>query len=93
MNCNCGSQRIATVNAKCNDMFSIEIEDCEEGKSTGLGKVEHQGYVPRDLGIGGGDFIKFSYCLDCGQIQPNSKVSFPAPESELEELGDEKRNI
>jgi hypothetical protein len=66
-------------------MFFIEIEDCEEGKSTGNGKVEHHGYVPRDIGIGGGDYLKMSYCLDCGQIQGE----FPLENTELETMGDE----
>lgn len=30
---------------------------------------QYEGYVPNDIGIGGGDYIEFSYCLDCGQIQ------------------------
>jgi hypothetical protein len=29
----------------------------------------HDGYVPSKMGIGGGDYMEFSYCLDCGQIQ------------------------
>jgi hypothetical protein len=27
------------------------------------------GYVPSGVGVGGGDYLKFDYCLDCGQIQ------------------------
>jgi hypothetical protein len=38
-------------------------------------------YVPRDLGIGGGDDVQFDYCLDCGQIQD----SFPLPTARMEE--------
>ena len=38
------------------------------------------GYVPRDLGIGGGDDVQFDYCLDCGQIQGK----FPLPRTALE---------
>jgi len=26
-------------------------------------------YVPGDLGIGGGDYISFSFCRSCGKIQ------------------------
>ena len=37
-------------------------------------------YVPRDLGIGGGDDVHFDYCLDCGQIQGK----FPLLPAELE---------
>jgi hypothetical protein len=31
--------------------------------------VYHDGYVPRALGIGGGDYIEFEVCLNCGQMQ------------------------
>ena len=33
------------------------------------GEREYSGYVPDNLGIGYNNDIKFSYCLDCGQIQ------------------------
>jgi hypothetical protein len=89
MKCKCGSERIANINVKCNDAFFIEIEDCEEGKSTGNGQVEYHGYVPRDLGIGGGDYVKLSYCLDCGQIQGDH---FPLENTELEAMGDDYEN-
>lgn len=69
MNCKCGSTRIATVNAKCSDMCNVEI-----------GSVEHNDYVPVDLGIGGGDYIRMKYCLDCGQMQG----SFPLERSNIE---------
>lgn len=26
-------------------------------------------YVPSDLNIGGGDYLSFDVCLDCGQMQ------------------------
>ena len=41
---------------------------------------EHIGYVPRDMGIGGGDYIKAALCLDCGQVQG----VFPLQLTELE---------
>ncbi len=48
MNCDkCQSQRVACINAKCGDLFNVE-----------LGINELQDYVPKDLGIGGGDYIK-----------------------------------
>ena len=28
--------------------------------------AERADYVPRDIGIGGGDFVKISICLECG---------------------------
>jgi hypothetical protein len=31
--------------------------------------LEMDGYAPRGLGIGGGDYIEFGFCADCGTIQ------------------------
>jgi hypothetical protein len=33
------------------------------------GDYSTDGYVPSGLGIGGGDYIDFKLCLNCGQIQ------------------------
>jgi len=65
----CESERVAEVGGKCSDMFSAE-----------LGDSSHQGYVPDDLGIGGGDYLEFSFCLDCGQLQGK----FPLPPAAIE---------
>jgi hypothetical protein len=51
-----------------------------------IGNNDHDGYVPNDLGIGGGDYIQFSYCMDCGKIQG----SFPLPPSKLEIVSSEE---
>ena len=65
MSCDsCGSERILSVNAKCSDMFTAE-----------LNMNNYEGYVPYDLGIGGGDYIEFDLCLKCGKIQGH----FPLP--------------
>lgn len=41
----------------------------------------YNGYVPDDIGIGEyGDYMRFTYCLDCGQIQGK----FPLPPAECE---------
>ena len=69
MTCKCGSERIATINAKCSDLCFISL--------SGAAK---DGYVPDDMGIGGGDYVEFSYCLDCGQIQGK----FPLDKTDLE---------
>ena len=58
-NCNCS--RLIDLNAKCNDLCFINIDN----------KYEHEGYVPSGLNIGSGDYIKFKYCIDCGKIQGN----------------------
>ncbi len=67
----CGSGRVAEVSAKCKDMFAWKSNI-----------TEYEGYVhtPGDE-LGGGDYIEFKYCLECGQIQD----SFPV----LSEWGDE----
>jgi len=57
--CKCGSDRIISVNAKCSDCCSIQLPSGEE--------VE--GYIPGDLNIGGGDYVEFEFCMDCGLIQ------------------------
>ena len=71
LNCQrCGGLRLARILAHCSDMCSIDL----------AGKHTH-GYVPRDLGIGGGDDVHMLYCLDCGQIQGK----FPVPPTAIEE--------
>lgn len=80
MSCgNCNSERVADVSGKCNDLCDVS-----------LGEAYDSHYVPTDMGIGGGDYIRFNYCLDCGHIQGE----WPLPTTELEapdedEEGDE----
>jgi hypothetical protein len=66
----CGSSRLASVLAHCSDLCSID-----------LAGRPHHGYVPQDLGIGGGDDVQMTYCLDCGQI----RGAFPLPPTNLEQ--------
>jgi len=72
---NCDSVRIAYVDGKCSDCCGIGMR--EHGD-----QVE---YAPHDMGIGGGDYISFAYCLDCGRIQG----TFPLPKTEIEGAKDE----
>jgi len=59
MSCqNCGSKKLASITGK--------TSDCNNGYIEG---VDFDGYVPDDIGIGGGDYIEFEWCLECGQIQ------------------------
>lgn len=59
--CNtCKSIRSARVSAKCSDLCNMSVQESD---------VVHDGYVPSKMGIGGGDYVEFSYCLDCGQMQ------------------------
>jgi len=68
--CKCGSSRLITVQAHCSDCFNAHQQDTE---------TEHQGYVPEGLGIGRGDDVEMTYCLDCGQIQDWEKQPGLAP--------------
>lgn len=39
-------------------------------------EIDKCGYAPRDLGLGGGDYIRVWFCLDCGVIRgPNFPIS------------------
>ena len=55
----CSSVRDANIGGKCSDMCGYSVGDGDA----------LDGYVPGDMGIGGGDYIEFDFCLDCGQIQ------------------------
>lgn len=54
----CNSELIVTVLGHCVDRFHAELKG-----------MEYEGYVPHQLGIGGGDDIEMAYCTECGQIQ------------------------
>jgi len=66
----CKSDRVLDVGAKCSDCCGISSHNSE-----------HEGYVPKGIGIGGGDYVEFSYCLECGQIQG----TFPIAKEMVEE--------
>jgi hypothetical protein len=57
------------ASGKCSDLFSCSIGD-----------NEYHGYVLGDMGIGGGDYVSFYLCLDCGQLQGH----FPKSLTEME---------
>jgi hypothetical protein len=65
-----------SFSAKCSDCFGYDISD-EKGNIV----KEDSGYVPHDLGIGGGDYIQMDIDLATGQIL-NWK---PITEIEVEE--------
>jgi hypothetical protein len=68
----CESTRVASISGKCSDFCFTRIGD-----------KEHDGYAPQDMGLKNdyGDYVAFSWCLDCGQIQ----AKFPVPRCELED--------
>lgn len=61
---NCSHTNTFSVSAKCSDCCTITHPD---------GTMTH-GYVPRDLGIGGGDYAKLTICIDCAAV-----VNLPLP--------------
>jgi len=67
----CNNHRVAIVTGKTSDRCFIRIANEDR---------VNQGYPPIDMGIGGGDYISFHYCLECGQIQGK----FPLPKTMLE---------
>lgn len=70
MNCQkCNSSRVVMVSAKCSDLCVVKISN-----------QTHNGYVPHDMGIGGGDYVEIDLCLDCGHVQGE----WPVPDTELE---------
>jgi hypothetical protein len=75
MSCSCPNQRIAYVCGKTSDCCNISVNG-----------LKSNDYVPHDMNIGGGDYLKFGYCLDCGQIQGR----WPLPITKLETSGDDE---
>lgn len=65
----CENARMAVICGKTSDRCFASV-----------GERESDGYVPSDMGIGGGDYIDFMYCLNCGKIKGN----WPRPKCELE---------
>jgi len=62
-NC-CDDPKIALINAKCEDQFMLRTKD-----------IKYDGYVPYNLGLGGGEHLQFSVCLSCGKLE-----NFDAPD-------------
>ena len=60
----CKSERVSNICSKSSDLNGGEIDG-----------AAFEGYVPEHSGIGGGDYVEFSWCMDCGQIQGDFPVS------------------
>jgi hypothetical protein len=48
---------IISISAKCGDLFNLSVGD-----------FEYNDYVPKGMGIGGGDYIKLDIDLETGKI-------------------------
>lgn len=78
MSCkNCNSNRIMYINGKCSDLCTVNVPHLNK---------EHDGYAPNIPQVCDGDYIEFSFCLDCGMIQNFAPIG---DELLLEELYDE----
>jgi len=64
--------RTLTIKAKCVDRCHIDFVDTEKQITN-----ESDGYVPRNIGIGGGDYIKLIIDVETGQI-----LNWLVPENE-----------
>lgn len=62
----CGSERILEVDGKTADSCSQQF-----------GGSERNDYVTPNLNIGGGDYLRFAVCLECGQMQGEWPVENP----------------
>jgi hypothetical protein len=63
----CGSERVLSVSGKCADQCSARFKEA----------VRHD-YAPYVTGVCGGDHVKLTICLECGQAQ--GKWPQPDPE-------------
>jgi hypothetical protein len=54
----CNSENTASICGKSSDLNGGYIRG-----------EKFDGYVPEDIGVGGGDYIELNWCIDCGQIQ------------------------
>lgn len=68
----CKSKRIANVFGKC-ITCNVVIDGTIQSK------------IPLDMNIGGGDYISFEYCLDCGKIHGD----FPLDTTSIESWDDD----
>lgn len=57
-----------------NDVISVSAKTDDRFCMNGDGVTSYHGYVPYDLGIGGGDYMTFKFCPQCGQIQGDWEV-------------------
>lgn len=53
----CSSERIVHCGGNVSDMFNMTAYEVYEG------------YVPRGLNLGSGDYIELKVCFDCGTLQ------------------------
>lgn len=72
----CDSNQLSSICAKCSDLCFVVDNDSN---------YEHDGYVPMERAIGGGDYVELTFCRACGQIQNKFPIP-PLVEKDDEEL-------
>lgn len=73
-----------SIMAHCRDTFSLMCEDPP---------IDYDGYVPGNIGIGGGDDVELEIDLETGQILNWNSVSKKQLLESLEEAGYEPANV
>jgi len=59
----CGAARVLDVVVKCSDAAMLRMNG-----------ISHDGYMPHNLGLGGGDYLEFAVCLECARLQRTGPV-------------------
>lgn len=67
MSCtSCNSNRLIDVSSKASDLHYVSVPHLD---------LESDGYFPSVPGIGAGDYVELTACLDCGKIQGQFPIS------------------
>ena len=74
---NCSGEKLMSVSGKCSDLSFASVEHLS---------LEHDGYVLSNLNFGGGDYIDFEFCLECGHMQG----TWPLGDDEVKDSFNEK---
>ena len=64
----CDSDQIVSIGAKCSDMCNVKWPS---------GKEVYDEGAPCEINIGGGDYVEFEMCLECGKVQGTFPVAEP----------------
>ena len=54
----CNGENILSIGGKTGDLCSGELQG-----------IDFEGGVPEGFNLGGGDYLQFKLCIDCGQVQ------------------------
>lgn len=63
----CDNKQVIGIMAKCSDQCYLAFPD----------GTDADGYVPENMNIGGGDYIRIHFCMNCGQMAGKFPVELP----------------